>query len=453
MGMCEVMLVAAIAFAPSVDPVDGCETLAGNPARGSAPGGWVTFNAEGPPNWHGQGGFHSSLWELSRFSGGHEEQGVRPDPKRVGGRDIPITDEMKKDVRRFLGETREKHGTLIVRLGYTWSEQKGCEPGDFEILLGHVRDLSTIISDFPDVVVAVEAGVAGPWGEMHSSMYCKKEFMNRILGMYLAALPPQIGLLVRAPGYLENMDYNPRLGMYNDGYLGTWWDYGTWSGKHTREWSVENLKGRDDLPYGGELAYVPREFLDGRRYRFRELFDPEKWNIVKDWYSVHLAYLRNLGEPNHTIAKFLREELVFDSKKWAFAGMPSLSEYDGEKMGKFLLDHMGYRFVVRKVGGLKLEGSVAKLAMEIENTGFGKLLAPCESEVVIGGKPVAANLDLSLKGGERRWIDLSFPASALPSEESDLALRVIVGGMPIRFSNRGMWNESARANALGRVKR
>ena len=136
---------------PDIAYVDGCETIVENPGRGLAPGGWVTFKPEGMPNWHGQGGYHSSLWELSRFSGGREQGGKRPSPERVGGKDIPLTAAVKNDVERFLTETRGQGGTLIVRLGYTWSEQPGCEPFDFEILLGHIRDLSSIIAKFPEV--------------------------------------------------------------------------------------------------------------------------------------------------------------------------------------------------------------------------------------------------------------------------------------------------------------
>ena len=116
------MVVAAAAtdyVRPDIAYVDGCETIVENPGRGLAPGGWVTFKPEGLPNWHGQGGYHSSLWELSRFSGGREQGGKRPTPERVGGKDIPLTDAMKNDVERFLLETRSLGGSLIVVVRYT----------------------------------------------------------------------------------------------------------------------------------------------------------------------------------------------------------------------------------------------------------------------------------------------------------------------------------------------
>ena len=453
---------------PDISYEDGAETIETNPARGAAGGGWVIFKPEGLPNWHGQGGYHSSLWELSRFSGGREEKGKRPNPERVGTADIPITDAMKRDVRRFLMETREKRGALIVRLGYTWSDQAGCEPADFEILLGHVRDLSRILAEFDDLVVAVEAGVAGPWGEMHSSAYCEAEYMNRILRTYLENLGPRIPVLVRAPAYfnkfagttteelLKRLPFEDpslkRLGMYNDGYLGTWWDYGTWAGDFTRERGCQLLKAANRIPYGGEMAYVGKDWLAGNKGQIQDLFDPAKWNIVRDWYDVHLNYLRNIHEKGHTLAEYLRNDLVFDSKRWAFDGMPDLHEYDGAKMGKFVLDHMGYRFVVRdaRLPEKLRDGEKTLLALEIENTGFGSLVLPHQAEVVIGDDLVVpAHLNLDIPGGQRKRVAVTFtiPKGKSRSGRESVALRV-TALQPIRFANSGMWDESLQANRL-----
>ena len=456
---------------------DGTESFK-NPARGNAGGGWVTFKPEGLPNWRGVDRYASSLWELSRFSGGREQNGKRPPDARVGGEDIPITEAMKKDVRRFLDETRAKGGSLIVRLGYTWSEHSGCEPEDFDILLGHIRDLSKIMAEYDDVVVAVEAGIAGPWGEMHSSDYCKAEYMNRILKEYCDNLPESISVLVRAPDYVNKMSgtktletlkklpftdkYLKRLGMYNDGYLGTWWDYGTWAGDFKRERGVEMLKTFENHPYGGEMAYIGRDWLE----KNMGLFQLEKWNIVKEWYDTHLNYLRNIGEKGHTLANFLTNDLVFDSKKYAFDGMPNLAEYDGQTMNKFVRDHMGYRFVVRdarlpaKSGG----GNEDVIALEIENTGFGKLLLPSRFEVIARGSSAeafsAAECSLDIPAGAKKRVALKFKTPLVPeSGKYDIYLRAscpfkdekfgAVPRRPIRFANKGMWDESLRANKLG----
>lgn len=496
---------------PDIPYVDGAESFA-NPATGSAGGGWTTFKPEGLPNWHGGEGFHSSLWELSRFSGGREQNGKRPPDARVGGKDIPLTVEMTADVRRFLTETRQKGGTLIVRLGYTWSEYPGCEPSDFNILLGHVATLSKILADFDDVVVAVEAGIAGPWGEMHSSDYCGAEYMNRILKTYIDNLGPRIPVLVRAPNYFNKLagtkteellgkipfkdSYLKRLGMYNDGYLGTWWDYGTWAGDFIRERGVTLLAANPNAPYGGEMAYIGRDWLE----KNMKVFQPDQWNIVKEWYETHLTYLRNLGERGHTLADFLTSDLTFRTNVYAWAKMPNLAEYDGTNMNKFVRDHMGYRFVVRSArlpialsrAGLKPSAKKSKsaagplVALKLENTGFGQPLLPLRAEILwvreaanVQRKATAlgtllpqtlaertsaypTTADLVIPGGSSKLV--GFPLTGWPTEAGDYTVYVRVsmpcadevttGEMPrraVRFANAGMWEPALRANRLGKI--
>lgn len=464
---------------PAIKYTDSTETIHGNPARGPAPGGWVTFSTNGLPKWRGGNGYRSSLWELSRFSGGRVQGKKRPIPARVGGKDIPITPQMKESVKRFLDETRAKGGTLIVRLGYTWSEQTGCEPDDFNILLSHVRDLSRILAQYDDIVVGVEAGVAGPWGEMHSSDYCAPKYMNAILKTYCDNLSARTPLLIRSPSYIKNLastnapgvlslmpfndKYLQRIGMYNDGYLGTWWDYGTWAGDFTRERGIQMLKvAGNDKPYGGELAYVTREWIK-RNYK---LFEPESWNIVKEWYDTHLNFLRNLGEHNHTIATLLAKDLTFDAKVYAFDGAPKLDEYTGKPMSKFVLDHMGYRFVLRdaRFPARFSRRRKAMISLDIENTGFGKLLLPNQAELLFvaeGAEPIAVPVELnltSLDGGAKTTAQLTLTPPTNPGEY-ELFLRVwcpVKGETttrlrPIQFANTGMWNKNLKANSFGKV--
>ncbi len=493
-----VLLVAAVPafagldpeafFRPDVAYIDGGETFAG-PARGYANGGWTTFNPDGLPDWHGREGFHSSLWELSRFSGGREQGGRRPKSERVGDADIPLTDAMKADVRRFLEETRKSGGTLIVRVGYTWSDQSGCEPADFDIVLGHVRDLSKIMSEFDDVVIGVEAGVAGPWAEMHSSDYCRPEYMNRVLRTYCENLGLGTSVLVRtayyisayagtnSDGLLAMLPFHDaelkRFGMYNDGYLGTWWDYGTWAGEWKREKGCALLKAFADHPYGGELAYVSRKWLDGNREKCGDLFDTNKWNIVRDWYDCHLGYLRNVGDKKHPLCAFIADK-TFRCDDFRFDGMPDLHEYDGNDLHKFMYDHMGYRFVVRdaRVQKTMTRGKKALVVLDVENTGFGKLLLDSRVDVVLANDEfravAAANMPRKsfsdIEGGARSRVPIEFvvPTELKRSGSYDIYVRVSaptkdetsgeIPRRPIRLANKGMWNEELKANSLGKAE-
>ncbi|MBQ3343048.1 MAG: DUF4874 domain-containing protein [Kiritimatiellae bacterium] len=472
-------------FKPEISYSDGAETFAG-PARGWAAGGWTVFKPEGLPDWHGAKAYNSSLWELSRFSGGREQGGKRPPPERVDDADIPLTAAMKADVRRYLEETRRNGGSLIVRIGYTWSDKQGCEPSDFDVVLGHVRDLAKIMADFDDVVVGVEAGVAGPWGEMHSSDYCRPEYMNRVLKTYCSNLGRKTSLLVRTANYiaayagtksdglLAMLPFGDvdlcRFGMYNDGYLGTWWDYGTWAGEWKREKGCRLLQALGDHPYGGELAYVNMDWLEGNRERCGDLFDVEKWNIVKDWYETHLNYLRNVGDRKHPLCAFIADK-EFRADHFRFDGMPDLHEYDGLDLHKFMYDHMGWRFVVRdaRLPRRLAPGKAALVAMDVENTGFGRLLLPSRMEVVLVAAdgaahaiPASGGLS-SMPGGGKTRLAVKFAVpKGLKRGRYGLFVRASAplrdekpGGTPrrpIRFANAGMWDDGLKANSFGEVE-
>ena len=253
--------------------------------------------------------------------------------------------------------------------------------------------------------------------------------------------------------------------MFNDGYLGTWWDYGTWAGDFTRERGCEMLKTFGDHPYGGEMAYIDKAWLE----KNMKVFDPAQWNLVKEWYETHLSYLRNIGERGHTLAEFLSDGLVFDSAKYRFDGMPALGEYDGQTMNKFVRDHMGYRFVVRDLRLPKTckAGGKGALSLTVENTGFGKLLLPSRAELVFtdgeAAHAVPVACPLALPGGAKKAIAVSFAVpKVLKAGTYDVSLRVRAplkderaDELPrraIRFANAGMWQEDVKANRLGRIE-
>ena len=226
-----------------------------------------------------------------------------------------------------------------------------------------------------------------------------------------------------------------------------------------------------DNPYGGELAYVSMDWLEKNREKSGDLLDIEKWNIVKDWYSQHLNYLRNIGDRKHPLCAFIAKK-TFSSDVYRFEGMPDLHEYDGIDLHKFMYDHMGYRFVVRDARLPKKlsSGKKSMIALEVENTGFGRLLLPSKAEIlfVSGDEAVAAPVDTSkcdissLAGAEKRRMMAAFtvPKDLKPGSY-DLYLRVSAplkdeqpGNMPrrpIRFANAGMWNDAFKANAFGKV--
>ena len=409
------LLLAASAFGLEVSsvvrPEDGAQTF-DNPGCGLAGGTWANLEpgmATNGVNLCKNNANCTKLWSMHKFSKGYVYKDydyyTNHIERFVGGADIPLDANALLSVSNSLLKCRRNGGTCIPRFAYTWDGWGGAEPDDFQTILTHIAQLSAVLSQFRDVVPAVECGIIGAYGEMHTSRYTGREYQNRVVGAWLESLPNDMALLVRSPqvwmnylgtttsafigGGMDSMDQTlrSRMGFYNDGYLGTDYDYGTWGGGGgTTTWSRDEgrafLKGQA-VPYGGEFAGVSTSYFDENVH----LLDPSRFNIVAEWYDTHLSYLRTIRAYNMTVVQKLTNTF-FSSSAWAFEGMPGLSEYDGVDLRKFCEDHMGYRYVVR---GVSFEGRTggARLDVEIENTGFGQLLFDDLIEVVLSGGGVS----------------------------------------------------------------
>ena len=430
---------------------DGCSPLAENPARGAAPGSWHVLGKEG--NSAGSPtGFCSWLWNIGAFSGGNR-YGTNSVPACVGGEDLPLTDNALAAVSNTLVNARANGAIMIVRFGYTSGSEEGAEPSDFNALIGHVRQLGPILAAFPEVVLAVECGMVGPWGEMHSSNYCEPVHIRALMEAWLGTLAPDTTLLVRNPmwileyadkdvnvflqevsdgTYCTSQPAQARLGLFNDGYLGTDTDYGTWrDGKRwmVREQGVDYLEARRNVPYGGELAHLNTD----AEIAAISLFDSSRYNIVREFYRTHLSYWRNINTSSLMLGE--RLEAIALSHDHDFEGMPDLSEWYGADLRGFIRAHMGYRFVVR---GVEFSGGV--VTVTIENTGFGHLLVKSRGEISMGELSRGVDLDLrDLRPGERRSYALPLPEAAPVGVEALLSLRLDTSAaQAVHFANDAM---------------
>ncbi len=413
----------AAASASVVDPLfrDSCSALDENPARGAAPGGWHVLRPSGNASGHPRG-FCSWLWNIGAFSAGNELYKGGPRPACVGGTDLPLTVDALAAVSNTLVNARASGAVMVIRFGYTSGSESGAEPENFDMLLGHIRQLGPILGAFPDVVLAVECGMTGPWGEMHSTYYREPTHVKAMGEAWLTALAPPTALLVRYPKWVldyADQDVEPflaslpdgaywrrqpaqrRIGIFNDGYLGTDSDYGTW--RHHPRWMVREqgvryLEARRNVPYGGELAHISPEEAAAV-----PLFDRAQFNIVEEFYRTHLSYLRNIDTPHHNLAAHIGTLKL--THAYDFPGMPNLSEWYGCDLRTFMRTHMGYRFVIRGITPARGEISVA-----IENTGFGHLLIKSRGTLTAGGRSARVPLDLrTLRPGETRAYRLPVP--------------------------------------------
>lgn len=435
------------------------------------------------------------LIDLSDFS----EQN-RKGKNAVKHSDNAKIDSSKDDVEEALGQLlarlRKNNQSAVIRFAYDYKysgitsdgvDENGkryyrtvWEPTDDSVIEQHQEKVGAVISDYTDVIAAVECGIIGPWGEMHSSDRTDAASEKKIIGKWLEVLPKEMTVNVRKPSDFcawsgvkpENIDkYTAkagtdayRIGMYNDGYLGSVSDLGTYDDRDKEiAWLTTQT---DHTLFGGELV----------------LWDDEEGGDPLN----NIAYFEKEGFKTHTsyLNKDWHDGVMDGFRSTTYNGGDSL--YNGKTSEfEYLRNRMGYRFVVR---GVRMTTELStdenlELETKIENVGFGNLFKNEQTSVIIKGNGLDEEFklwELDADKGEKasnyvaqNWksgTSLNNRKSNIMSAELDLPddmpagnYKVYIkianrkngeGEYPIRFSNVGsnVYDTMLKANFVGSFK-
>ena len=503
--LCVFMLLSAFTVCSAADEwktedidfTDGGETLNRNPGRGQAntmdTQFWVRAQDAGTTYMPSSGdfdetGIYTPLYNLADFSSGNDfadgddDGDIKNEIGNVGGVNKDIDEDTLASVEATCRLAEEQGVKLIFRFAYDSDGYVGCEPDDVKWIVRHVEQLAPILSEYAGTVISVECGMIGPWGEMHSSQYVDRKYADQIIGAWLEGLDESISLQCRnmsyivyycgmmAAKFMKSLPLTPdspgyRLSLYNDGYLGTDTDYGTWdhsasteTAKLYRENGIKFLKdSAARAPYGGELAYSTLEVLK------RENSPIYGDGIVQELYDTHLCYLRNIGKSSPVVNGELAAIAL--TEDYDFEGMPDYSTYYGESLQKFMLDHMGYRFVLRSAesSATVMAGDTVKLRGSVENVGFGNMLGEYKTQFILAdskGKAVAvtdAYLDpTEWKSATVNKYDVTLSVPADLEGEYSVYLRISAVGYEdksraayVSFANPDIVSASLGANLIG----
>lgn len=287
---------------------------------------------------------------------------------KAGGTDGPLTQAALDGIANVFETMRKRDKNAVVRFCYDrgYAGNADHEPS-LELMLSHARQFCPIVERYSAVVTSLELGMVGPWGEMHTSTAANATNVNALIGEFLGSTST-VPVAVRTPkriydylgitvndidGY-EMPSSAYRLGMFNDGYLGSSSDLGTFTDR-TREVAFI-AKQTAHLPYGGEVT-VPES----------ELHDIS--SCLPEMYRIHLSYLNE--EWNDTVVNGWKSATVSAS----CAGADE--KYYGQSAYNYIRDHMGYRFVMKKSTFSYTEKQdYLKVTLSLENKGFGNMNKP-----------------------------------------------------------------------------
>ncbi|MCM1044476.1 MAG: DUF4832 domain-containing protein [Candidatus Gastranaerophilales bacterium] len=303
-------------------------------------------------------------------------------------RNRPISQEGLENLERLFQALEAVDKRYIVRFLYDWDgEIEDYEPEKLEVILEHIRQTGPVLRKHRGAVFTLQGLFIGNWGEMNGTEFANQEDIRLLAEQLYESTGGELFLAVRMPmqwrmatgvawppereteslsaledaGQEASVGLAFRLGLYNDGMLGSWSDYGTY-GDQTREehgaftyWNrEEELAFQEELcktvPMGGEVI------IDNPYNDFE--------NALVDMKRMHVTYLNKDFDKN-VLDKWARYTV---SEEGCFQGMDGLT---------YMERHLGYRLLIADVDlRYASEEDLLSVSAAVRNVGFAPLYDP-----------------------------------------------------------------------------
>ena len=292
-----------------------------------------------------------------------------------------ISQEFLDRMERNFQALREGGAKVVLRYSYKHSDNKKDQPWDatLEWMKRHIDQLQPYWEEYTDVILCLQAGFIGVWGEWYYTTtfkfnpYKDEDFVPRweLINHLLDALPEDRQLAFRTPGYkmrylrMHGLDETPlteaeayqptakaRLCGHNDCFLASSNDVGTYFSPEERTFWEEDTKY---TLMGGETC--------------GECASSNGPNAIKQMARYHWTYINN-GYHQGVI------------KSW---------ETDGSM--KEIKRRLGYRFVLDKAYPTQQPkaGEPYSIVLTLRNVGFSSLVNARNVELILVDKDDPAN--------------------------------------------------------------
>jgi hypothetical protein len=360
---------------------------------------------------------------------------IRLDPYR----DTPLPADFLVELERAFDRVRGAGLKVIPRFMYNFGPYPRSEPDASEArIVAHLAQLAPVLADNADVLLVLQGGFIGAWGEWHSSTHGldrDARAKRRILDALLAAVPRDRMVALRFPTDIDDLVGKlpadraftaapvARVGSHQDCFLGSDTDVGTWGRTGN---NVETDKDRMSerarfVAVGGETcAPGPRATC---------------WFASEEMRRIHWTYLNQDFHPD-VIARFRADACFLDFQI-----------------------RLGYRFVLERAA-YRVHGDHLRLVARFRNEGYAALFNPRTIFLVLEGG--GRRVELPLRADPRRWPsleasvvaeDLQLPGD-LPAGVYRLSLWLPdpaprLRGRPeyaIRLANQGVWDAKTGLN-------
>ena len=314
---------------------------------------------------------------------------------------------------------------LILRFLYDWDGLAlATEPDSLDLILTHMDQVSTLVNRHCDSIYIMQGIFVGSWGEMHDSRFMDEASVKKLIRHLHDVIDPSIYLSVRTPAQwrMINDRYDlptkfpafgaddsliGRLGLFNDGMLGSESDLGTYGDTARRDAASPSYKGtrKEELAFQNNLCrYVP----NGGEVIFNNTLSNLETS-VSALRTMHVSYL-NAEYDGRVMEKW---------RNTTWTGNDAFHGCDGYS---YMQAHLGYRYLIRSCKIKKSGWIIPKLnlTLTMENNGFANTLKPFQTTVLLNntetGTCTTVPLDADLRrlgSGQKKSYTLKLPVQEL----------------------------------------
>lgn len=344
-------------------------------------------------------------------------------------------------------ETAKKQ--IILRFLYDWDgNATATEPTDFSRIKDHIKQVAGTVNKHKDTVYILQGVFTGNNGEMHGTNYGDPDQVRQLMEVLSDVTDNSIYLSVRTPAHLRSILRNKtalsateaysgtlasRLGLYNDGMLGSVYDLGTYDDTPFEDPSDFSEKGTRDeeLRFQDTLCqYVP----NGGEVTINNTYNDLE-NAVSDLATMHVSYL-NADHDTAVLDKWKKSTYIKDTT------FPDTNGYD------YIQAHLGYRYVLQDshFDFHSFAGDSSTFYLIIANTGFAPAYREFTTTLTVTNKDtndsfkIENNIDnREITSQDSSIFTTDFDIRPLDNGtyEISLSMQDPATGQPIYFANTG----------------
>ena len=190
----------------------------------------------------------------------------------------PISNSALAQLDDILKAWSQSDAQILLRFLYDWDGiAKAKEPESLSTILTHMDQVAEIVNRYESSVYLMQGCFIGNWGEMHGSYFADAQSIQTLITHLHQVIAPSIYLSVRTPAqwrtitglydvpakfpaFQDEPSITGRLGLFNDGMLGSLSDLGTYGDTLRKDASAPSYKGvrEEELSFQNALCqYVP----------------------------------------------------------------------------------------------------------------------------------------------------------------------------------------------------